>query len=142
MRKQNIIQHGIDSNNFENQKELQEFTNRQIYTKGFAYNTSANTVNEFPIVLGGKCRKLHGINIYFDAESKNDNDLIGLLINSEQIINDVLWLNYNPTSNGNTNSKDQYFSLPRKLSGNDATTLQVKSDNAHKVFITFYLSDI
>lgn len=142
MRKEYIIKHGIDQNDFSNQKELQDFTNKQIYTKGFAFNTSANSVNRFPILLGGKCRKLYGFNIYFDYESQLETDLIGLVLNSEQVVNDVLWLNYNPQNNGNVCNKDQFFALPRKLSGSDALDLQIKSNIAHKVFITFYLSDI
>ena len=134
--------HGIDQNNFNNSKQLQNFTNAQIYTKGFDFNTTAGTSNTFPIQLGGKARKLHGITVYSETANVNDLDKISLVINSEQIINNVIWWAYNPQGQAGNIFKDaQYFAIPRKLSGADDCQFVVDSVNAHKIFIVFYLSD-
>ena len=143
MNKPNIKKFGINAENFDNTKELQNFTSKQIYTKGFSFNTQANTVNEFPILLGGKARKLHGITLFFGVQNQAEEDLIGLVINQEQIVNDVIWWAYNPQGPiGNIHKGEQFFGLPRNLSGQDSTQFSVKSLNAHKVYITFYLSDL
>lgn len=143
MRQVKIKTHGINPNDFNDSAELQNFTNKQIYTKGFEYSTQAGTPNNFPIVLGGKCRKLHGINFFCDINSQTEEDKIGLVINQEQIINDVVWWAYNPQQfSGNVQKGNQFFALPRQLSGQDSVELNVASATSHKIFIVFYLSDI
>lgn len=132
---------GIDQFNLNN-PEIQDFIQSQIYTKGFEFNTTAGTANTFPIQLGGKCRKLHGIVVYNDLNNVVDPDKISLVINSEQLIDKAVWWAYCPvTGVGNPAKQDQFFSLPRPLSGSDDVQLVWDSANAHKIFIVFYLSD-
>ena len=135
-------QHGINQNDFDNTKQLQHFTNKQIYTKGFDFNTTAG-VNTFPIQLGGKCRKLHGITVYVEQNNVGDPDKISLVINSEQLINNAIWWAYNPQGQAGNIFKDgQFFALPRNLSGADDTQLVWEAINSHKIYIVFYLSDL
>ncbi len=137
------LKYGINQNDFGNQIANQNFTNAQIYTKGFDFNTTAGTPDTFPIQLGGKARKLHGIVVFNEQNNVIDADKISLVINSEQIINNVIWWAYNPQGQAGNIFKDgQYFAIPRKLSGADDCQFVVDAVNAHKIFIVFYLSDI
>ena len=139
----NVAVTPINQNNFDNQKLIQNFNNASIYTKGFAFKSQANTTNEESINLGGKARFLHGINIFFDPNFVNDQDLVSLVINSEQLIDNVIWFSYNPQGpSGNIFKERQFFPLQRKLSGADSTQISLKSANAHNYYIVFYLSDL
>jgi hypothetical protein len=60
----------IDQNNFGNQKQLQNFNNASIYTKGFNFTSQSNTTNEESINLGGKARFLHGITVFLGQLSE------------------------------------------------------------------------
>ena len=141
MRK-NLIPTVINQNNFGNQKNLQAFNNASIYTKGFAFTSQAGTVNQESINLGGKARFLHGICVYSDMANGADKDILSLVINSEQIIDNVIWWNYNPQGqSGNIFKERQFFPLQRKLSGADSTSVSLKTANAHDWFIVFFLSD-
>ncbi|RTK97622.1 MAG: hypothetical protein EKK64_01035 [Neisseriaceae bacterium] len=142
MNKGEIKKFGIDQNNFNDAARLQDFNKGQIYTKGFEYQTEANTTNEFPIQLGGKARKLWGVTFFVEPNNVQDTDIVSLNINSEQLINNVIWWAYNPQGAvGNIFKDSQFFALPRNLSGADDTQLVWKSLNAHKIYVVFYLSD-
>lgn len=132
----------INQNDFKGQKQIQDWNNRQIYTKGFSFNSQANTTNEESINLGGKARFLHGICFYSDFNFAGDRDLLSLVINSEQLIDNVIWWNYNPQGQtGNIFKTNQFFALPRPLSGADSVQLILKTLNAHPYDIVFFLSD-
>lgn len=142
MRKGEIVNHGINQNNFNDANRIQEFNKGQIYTKGFEFNTQAGTTNEFAIQLGGKARKLWGVNFFVEPNNIQDDDKVSLNINSEQLINNVIWWAYNPQgAAGNIFKDSQFFALPRNLSGADDTQLVWQSSNAHKIYVVFYLSD-
>ena len=146
MRNKNAFQGNIPSvinqNNFGNQKQIQNFNNQSIYTKGFNFTTQPNTTNEESINLGGKARFLHGIVVFFDPNFGNDQDLLSLVINSEQLIDNVIWQAYNPQGAfGNIFKERQFFPLQRKLSGADSTSISLKSVNSHNWYVVFYLSD-
>lgn len=129
----------INTFNFDNQDAVQDFNQRQIYTKGFQFNPQTG-VNEFPCVLGGKARVLHGICVY--SELPADNDIVSLNINSELVVDNVLWKTYNPEGqSGNIYKSDQYFKLTRSLSGSDSVQLNWNALNAKKIWIVFYLSN-
>lgn len=141
MRQTNIPKM-INQNNFGNQKNLQDFNNRQIYTKGFSFNSQANTTNEESIQLGGKARFLHGVCFYGDFNFAGDRDIWSLVINSEQVIDNVIWWNYNPQGQaGNIFKTDQFFGTPRPLSGADSVQSILKTLNAHPYDVVFFLSD-
>ena len=55
----------MNFNSSKNIAEIQEFNNRQIYTKGFRQNTAVGTNNSYSFNLGGKARQLHGLIIIF-----------------------------------------------------------------------------
>lgn len=142
MRKGEIIKHGINQNNFGDIKKIQEFNKGQIYTKGFEFNVTAGNNNQFPINLGGKARKLHGIVVFSEPNNIGDPDKISIVLNSEQLVNNVIWWAYNPQGQaGNIFKDSQYFGIPRNLSGADDTQLSWESINAHKIWVVFYLSD-
>lgn len=129
-------------NSSQNIDAIQKFNNSQIYTKGFSYTTQANTTNTFSPQLGGKCRQLHGIVLFFPAASINDDDTMSLGINEETIIDNVNWRTYSPVAqNGNAFKPNQMFEIRRALSGSDSVVLQIRSVNAHQLYITFYLSN-
>jgi len=131
----------IHQDNLSNIKDIQNFNNGQIYTKGFNFNTQAGT-NEFPIVLGGKARKLHGVCFYVDQANVGDPDITSLVLNSEQLIDKVIWWNYNPQgAAGNLFKQEQYFGIPRALGGSDSCQLIWNAINAHKIYIVFFLSN-
>lgn len=126
-----------------NQQEIQAFTNKQIYSKGFEYNVVPGAGNEFSPNLGGKARFLYGIGVYNEMNNIADLDKLSLTLNSEVIVDKVLWMAYNPQgASGNIFKTDQFFALPRILSGSDAVQINWESINAHKVNIVFYLSDV
>jgi hypothetical protein len=126
-----------------NQSKGQEFTNKQLYTRGFTYNVVSGPGNNFAPNLGGKARFLHGITIYSESNNAGDFDLFSLTINSEVIVDKVLWLNYNGQGpSGNIFKTDQFYALPRMLSGSDSVQLNYDSVNVHKIHIVFYLSDV
>ena len=134
--------HGINQNDFGDVDKIQSFNKAQIYTKGFEYNTTAGTPSNFAPQLGGKARKLHGIVVFSDPNNITDADKMSLVLNSEQLINNVVWWAYNPQGAvGNIFKEGQFFSLPRPLSGADDVQIQWEAINAHKVYIVFYLSD-
>lgn len=133
----------INQNNFDNIKTIQAFNNASIYTKGFSFTSQAGTDNKENINLGGKARFLHGICVYFDMNYGAEQDKLSLLINSEQLIDNVIWWNYNPQGqSGNIFKERQFFPLQRKLSGSDSTELTLKSVKAHDYHIVFFLSDL
>lgn len=120
----------------------QNFTRQQIYTKGYQYTVGSGSGNAFNPNLGGKARFLWGICLFSEAANANDLDLFSLTINSEVICDKVLWNTYNPQqASGNVTKKDQFFALPRLLSGSDSVEINYNSINAHKINIVFYLSD-
>lgn len=123
---------------------VQNFTNQQLYTKGFEYNVQAGTANQFTPQLGGKARFLWGIMVFINEQVNwVDPDTMSLVVNSEQIIDKVIWWAYNGQSNtGNVFKERQYFPLPRFLSGADSVELTWSAINAHKINIVFYLSDV
>lgn len=132
----------LNRENAKNMPEIQTYIKRQIYKKGFNFNTQAGVVNDFPIVLGGKARRLFGLTVYSDFAFVGDADLISLTINEEKIIDNVVWWDFNGQgAAGNIFKEESYFALPRPLSGSDSVLLQWNSINAHKVHIVFSLSD-
>lgn len=135
----NMPVRGIKFDNLNNQSDLQAFIKKQIYTKGFQFGLTQNA-NSNACVLGGKARWLHGICLF--SEIPTDNDLISLNINQELVIDNVLWKAYNPQeAEGNVFKKEQFFALPRPLSGSDSVTLDWNALNAKKVWAIFYLSE-
>lgn len=143
MRNRPQLPQAINQNNFGNIKSLQQFNNASIYTKGFSFNSQAGTTNQESINLGGKARFLHGICVYFDQNFGSEQDILSLVINSEQLIDNVIWWNYNPQGqSGNIFKERQFFPLQRKLSGSDSTQLSLKSVQAHAYHIVFFLSDL
>jgi hypothetical protein len=123
-------------------KLIQEFNNRQIYTKGFTFNTQAATTNEFPIELSGAARRLYGITLFSDPNFANDDDIISLQINEESVITNAVWWTYNPTPNqGNIFKREAYFPISRSLAGTDTITLIWKSVNSHKIYPVFWMSN-
>jgi hypothetical protein len=132
----------INESNGSNQKEIQAFNNRQVYSKGFDFTTQAGVNGSFPCVLGGSARRLFGINLFTQDGSDALPDLVSLTINKEKIIDNVVWWSYNPANTkGNTNKPEQYYALPRSLGGSDSILLNWNSTIAHKIFIVFYLAD-
>jgi len=132
----------LNFDNLQNQKQLQDFYRKSIYTKGYSYTTQAGATIAPDISLGGEARKLFGIGVYSNIGNVTDEDRISLLINQEQIIDDVIWWAYNPQpSVGNIANRDQYFSIIRPLSGSDTVKFSVTAANAHKGYIVFYLSN-
>lgn len=129
-------------NDFGNPTELQNFNNRQIYTKGFSFTSQAGTENQESPILGGKARFLHGITVFNNSANITDEDVLSLTLNEELIISKVIWWAYNPQGAvGNIFKREQYFPLPRPLSGSDSLTTLYKTANAHNYYIVFYLSD-
>lgn len=122
-------------------KAQQEFNNRQVYPVGFTFGCAAGPANEFPIILGGQTRQLHGLIIFAPTAFVNEDDTISLLINNETVISKVNWKAYSPASSGNTFKPNQYFKLKRALSGRDGITLTVNAISAHNIFPIFYVSD-
>ena len=131
----------IDTQDLTNSKQIQNFNNAAIYTKGFNANLTAGTPNEIPIVLGGKCRRMFGINLFVPNANINDNDVISLSVNSELIIDKVNWKTYSANSANNSFKTEQYFALPRGLSGSDSVLLTITPISAHAIWITFYLAN-
>lgn len=125
-----------------NHKNVQEFNNRQIYSKGFTFNTQANTDNNFDIQLSGSARRLYGIVLFVEGNNQNDEDIISLQINEESVITNVVWFAYSPIGNGgNIFKREFFFPVSRSLSGTDTISLIWKSANAHKVYPVFYVSN-
>jgi len=135
----------IKQDNFNDQKQVQNFNNASIYTKGFTFTSQANTDNIESINLGGKARFLHGIVFFGDANFGQDRDILNLVINSEQVINNVPSWTYTPWGGqfaGNIIKERQFYPLQRKLSGADSTQLSLKTLNSHEWSVVFYLSDL
>jgi hypothetical protein len=124
------------------QKDIQNFNNRQIYTKGFTFQTQAGNGNDFPVKLNGKARQLYGITIYYPQANIADEDIISLSINEENVITEAIWWNFNPQgAAGNIFKREAYFPLKRALSGTDTIQLQVNSVAAHKIYPVFWMSN-
>lgn len=125
------------------QSESQTFTNKQIYSKGFTYSVVSGPGNNFSPNLGGKARFLYGVLLFVEAPNANDLDTFSLTINSEVAIDKVLVSAYNPQIiGGNIFKTDQFFALPRLMSGSDSIQLNYDSINVHKIHAVFYLSDV
>lgn len=123
-------------------KGNRDFVQSQIYTKGFSYKSQANVTNNEAPQLGGKARFLHGICFYGDFNFINDRDILSLTLNQEVIIDKVIWWNYNPQgAGGNIFKREQFFGIPRPLSGSDSVITQLTTINAHDYDIVFFLSD-
>lgn len=131
----------IDQKSLTNINDIQAFNNGQVYTKGFSFTTTVGSGNEFPIQLGGKCRRLFGVNFFVPLANIQDNDIISLIVNEEVIIDKVNWRAYSANTNNNPFKVEQYFSLPRALSGSDTVMLTVNSVGAHQLFPIFYLAN-
>lgn len=132
----------IRQNDLVNQKTIQDFNNAQIYTKGFNYNLTAGVANTNTPQLGGKARQLHGVCFFVPNANINDDDIISLVINSEQVIDNVNWKAYSPANANNQYKGAQFFPLKRALSGADDVQLVIQAVNAHRVYPVFYLSNI
>jgi hypothetical protein len=130
----------IDFNNLNDIAAIQKFNNAAIYTVGFNDTTAIGNSNSYSPKLGGKCRRLWGINIFYPTANLNDADIINLTINSEQILQNTIWKAYNPTS-GNPYKNEQFFFLPRALSGSDSIELKINAIAAHEFQVVFYLSN-
>lgn len=131
----------MNFNSSKNIAEIQEFNNRQIYTKGFRQNTAVGTNNSYSFNLGGKARQLHGLIIIFPTASQNEDDLINFSLNSENIIENVNWRAYNPiVASGNGFKTEQYFTIRRALSGSDSCLMTVNAATSHSFDVIFYLS--
>lgn len=130
---------GINQTDFNDITKLQAFNNGQIYSKGFVFTTQANASNIFPIQLGGKPRVMHGIIFQCPVGNVTDDDVISLTINSEVVIDKVNWKAYLPTQN--PTKAQQFYPIPRGLSGSDSVELTVTSVNSHTIFPIFYLSN-
>ena len=131
----------IIQNDLANTKNVQDFNNAQIYTKGFVYNTTAGTSTTESPKLGGKARVLHGIAFFVPNANINDDDVISLVINSEQVIDNVNWKAYSPSNANNQFKGAQYFPLKRALSGADDVQLTIRAINSHAIYPVFYLSN-
>lgn len=132
----------MDMYNGDNQKQIQDFNNHQVYSKGFDFTTQANVNGNFNCVLGGSARRLFGITLFTQDTFDGLGDLVSLTINKEKIIDNVIWWSYNPASTkGNANKPNQFYAIPRSLGGSDTILLNWLSTAAHKVYIVFYLAD-
>lgn len=131
----------LNQTNFGNIVDLQKFNNAQVYTKGFTLGGNAGVVTKFNLDLGGMARKIHGIVVLVPIANSNDDSFISLNINQELIIDDVNVRAYIPSSNGNPFKPNQYYALPRALSGSDTVILSINSFAANNYFLTFYLSN-
>jgi len=132
----------IGKENNVSQETIQSFNKRQIYSKGFSFQTQANTTNNFPIQLNGNARRLYGITLFFPVADINAEDIISLSINEENVITETIWWNYSTQSpNGNQFKREAYFPLSRSLSGTDTIALSVKSTGAHKLYPVFWMSN-
>lgn len=128
----------MDNLDFKNRN----FVQRQIYTKGFSYKSQAGVTNSEAPQLGGKARFLHGVCFYGDFNFPIDRDIWSLTVNQEIIVDKVIWWNYNPQGQaGNFFKTEQFFALPRPLSGSDSVMSQLTTINSHDYDIVFFLSD-
>lgn len=132
---------GIKNYNLNNQPDVQKFNNQAVYTKGFTQGLQSGSSNLFNLQLGGKPRRLFGIILSVPNANQNDDDIISLTINSEIIIDKVIWKAYSPSNVHNAFKTEQYFEIPRGLSGSDTVEMAVNAVNAHNLFIVFYLAN-
>lgn len=134
------LDNGINQFDLKNPK-IQEFISSQVYTKGFSYTCNAGS-NSFTPVLGGKPRWLYGIAYYGDINTNADRDIMSLSINEEMIIDKVITWNYNPQQTvGNVYKTEQFYPLPRPLSGSDSVALTIVAIQGKPIDIVFFLSD-
>lgn len=125
-------------------KLVREFIRSQIYVIGQEFSPAAASTQDFNCKLGGKVRWLHGINLFLPQINLGDEDKFSLTVNNEVLIDKTIWWAYTPGGAlfANIRSGDDYFKLPRPMSGNDTVTLNYQSVNAHKIYINFYCSEL
>jgi len=119
-------------------KQVQNFNRAQIYAKGFLLGAQSGSNDFTNINLGGKARKLYGFALYVPVANDNDADTFTLNINQELTIERVPVWAYNPRVN--TFKTQQFYELPRPLSGSDTIQLGYDSVGAHPVYIVFYIA--
>lgn len=131
----------IVEGNLDNAADLRSFNKKQIQTKGFEIGLQANTTTSQSLTLGGKWRKMHGIVMF--VETPTDNDKVSLNINSELIIDNCNANAFIPQQNSNATKPDQFFPIPRALSGSDSVEININTvaGAAKKAWIVFYLSE-
>jgi hypothetical protein len=129
----------INQNDLGN-RNIQTYIKAQIYMKGYTQGVNAgNNANLANITsLGGSARKLFGIAIWVSQANVADDDTFSLKINNETIIDSVYWRTFNPQFNLKL---DQFFPLPRPLSGSDTLVMSWTAINAKTIYPIFYLSD-
>lgn len=127
--------------NIAKDKAARDFINSQIYFKGYTVGMGAgNNPNAGPIDLGGKARRLFGVTIFVQRSLIAEDDIFSLTLNQEVIIDKCIWRAFNPEATGN-DKQQQFFPIPRPLSGKDDVVLSWTAGTAKNVFFIFYLSD-
>lgn len=130
---------GINQSNLTDTNQIQQFNNKQIYTKGFTFGAVAGNANSFTPQLGGSPRLLHGIVFLTPSANVNDDDTFSLTINQELIVDKCNVKIYNPQTN--LYKPDQFYPLMRSLSGADTVQINYTSIGSHNIFFIFYLSN-
>jgi hypothetical protein len=141
MRKFKVVNNTPPSINSEDIKVVQDYNNKQPFSKGFAFSTQIGSGNIFNPELGGSIRRLHGILFIWPAANINDDDIISLKINNETVIDKVNWKAYSPASTGNPFKPNQFYELRRALGGSDVLELTVNAVAAHLFYPIFFISN-
>lgn len=114
---------------------VRDVIRNQKRVKGFRHNMSAGANNDFSIALSGTARLFLGfaLDTFPEFDPAFAPDGFTLTINNEIVIENVF-----PGFFSSSFMDDEYYSLPRPLSGQDTITATYNAPNDFTVFLAAY----
>lgn len=118
--------------------QIRDFIKKQKKIKGFQVSMPATNTWQYPVQLSGDARLLLGF-IVFSSQTDpldptNYPDQLTLEVNQEIVVQEVHGYGVSPAA-----MTDEYYFIPRPLSGQDVITLKGNNPNAAKALsVLFY----
>lgn len=117
-----------------NVKQVQNYIKRQKRCKGQQYPLGSGDNSSLQVPLPGSAHVLLGFVVAFSEITKNVDGICSLIINNEIVVEDVFVEFF-----GKDYTDEEYYFIPRPLSGKDDIRLTVKGvTDAYTLNVNFY----
>lgn len=117
--------------------EVRDVVKKQIRIKGYNYNVPTGNT-PFPIQLTGDARKFLGLMLN-PIKTTFTSQLVEIASCTFKINNEIIIEDLNPNFLNGWNNNQEFFPLPRPLSGTDQITIEFKNPGAtEQVAIALY----
>lgn len=136
------------SQHFADMQKLQEWNTKRKYVKSFKFTTVAGTNTFQAIQFPGMARFLLGWTVWDDSNDVQNTFTLNL--NNEDVITDTSWAEFCKILFSDTNTlalvigssfKDEYFSYPRALNGNDSVKITYTAVTGGHIAFNFYFKN-